>query len=118
MRSLTITFAKGLQKGKVQIERYHLHVLRSLRETRNAIHYVLFNQQKHEKPRRQPGIYSRIDEYSSVLCFDGGLDLVRSFAKRNRMTITIGRVSWNPDQARSWLGRMALKQEGEPKLPS
>ncbi|MES2526415.1 MAG: hypothetical protein V4598_04985 [Bdellovibrionota bacterium] len=103
MRSLTITLAKGLQKGRVQMERYHLHVLRSVRETRNALHYVLLNQQKHEKPRRQPGTYSKIDDYSSVLCFKGGLDLVRSFAKRNRMTITIGKVSWVPDNPGSWL---------------
>lgn len=48
MRSLTVTFAKGLKKGKVQLERYHLHVLRSLKETKNAIQYVLFNQQKHD----------------------------------------------------------------------
>lgn len=62
MRSLTVTFAKGLKKGRVQLERYHLHVLRALRETRNAIHYVIFNQQKHEKKTS-----SRIDGYSSVL---------------------------------------------------
>ncbi|WPU66418.1 transposase [Peredibacter starrii] len=47
MRSLTITFAKGLNKGKVQIERYHLHVLKTIKETKHAVQYVLFNQQKH-----------------------------------------------------------------------
>ncbi len=47
MRSLTVTFAKGLKAGRVQLERYHLHVLRSVRETKNAVLYVLFNQQKH-----------------------------------------------------------------------
>ncbi|MFP5492513.1 MAG: hypothetical protein ACLGG0_13495 [Bacteriovoracia bacterium] len=47
MRSLTVTIAKGLGKGRVQLERYHLHVLRSIRETRNAVHYVLFNEQRH-----------------------------------------------------------------------
>jgi REP element-mobilizing transposase RayT len=47
MRSLTVTFSKGINKGRIQLERYHLHVLRTLHETRNAIHYVLFNHQKH-----------------------------------------------------------------------
>jgi REP element-mobilizing transposase RayT len=28
MRALTITFSKGLKKGRVQLERYHLHVLK------------------------------------------------------------------------------------------
>jgi REP element-mobilizing transposase RayT len=31
MRSLTITFAKGLRMGRVQLERYHLHVLKTVR---------------------------------------------------------------------------------------
>jgi REP element-mobilizing transposase RayT len=38
MRSLSVTFSKGIGKGRVQLERYHLHVLRSLKETRNAVH--------------------------------------------------------------------------------
>jgi hypothetical protein len=46
MRSLTVTLAKGIKKGKVQLERYHLHVLKTIRETKNAIHYVLFNEQR------------------------------------------------------------------------
>lgn len=51
MRSLTVTFAKGLDKGRVQIERYHLHVLKTIRETRNAIQYVLQNSLKHGDSR-------------------------------------------------------------------
>ncbi len=75
MRSLTITFAKGLQEGRVQLERYHLHVLRTVRETKHALQYVLFNQQKHES-----GTYSVVDEYSSVLSCRNGLEMVRKFA--------------------------------------
>lgn len=59
MRSLTVTLAMGLKKGKVQVQRHHLHVLRSLRETRNAVRYVCFNEQKHAGRRV-------IDAYSSV----------------------------------------------------
>jgi REP element-mobilizing transposase RayT len=47
MRSLTITMAKGLKRGRIQLERYHLHVLKTLAETKNAINYVLFNEQHH-----------------------------------------------------------------------
>jgi len=59
MRSLTVTFAKGLQKGKVQKERYHLHVLKSLREARNAVLYVVYNDKKHTGS-------TMVTEYSSL----------------------------------------------------
>lgn len=102
MRSLTITMAKGLRKGRIQVQRYHLHVLRSIRETRNAIHYVLFNKQKHET-----GTCSTIDGYTSVLSLKGGLDLVREYAK-SRMTIRIGRSDpWPLDRPKSYLASAA-----------
>lgn len=59
MRSLTVTLVKGINKGKVQLQRYHLHVLKSVREAKNAVHYVCFNEQKHTGKRS-------IDAYSSV----------------------------------------------------
>lgn len=106
MRSLTITFAKGLRQGKVQIERYHLHVLKSVRETRNAIHYVLFNQQKHEK-----GTYSEINSYSSLLCLDGALKLVAQFATRHRLYLKIREKNdWVSDDPISYLLRRTLKE--------
>lgn len=59
MRSLTVTLVRGIDRGKVQIQRYHQHVLRSFRERRNAIRYVCFNNEKHTGKRV-------IDSYSSV----------------------------------------------------
>lgn len=59
MRSLTVTLVKGINKGRVQLQRFHLHVLRSLKEARNAVHYVCFNEQKHTGRRS-------VDAYSSV----------------------------------------------------
>ncbi|WPU63824.1 hypothetical protein [Peredibacter starrii] len=101
MRSLTITFAKGLKLGKVQTERYHLHVLKTLKETRNTIQYVLFNQQKHEK-----GTYSRMDDYSSLMQLKNALELIKCFSKKNWITIEVGRleVRWL-DEPMSYLGR-------------
>lgn len=78
MRSLTVTMAMGLKKGRVQLERYHLHVLRHLREARNAVEYVCFNKQKHEKSK-----YSVIDDYSSF----PGTTWLRDFAKKSKMTL-------------------------------
>jgi len=57
MRSLTVTIVKGAKK--VQLQRYHLHVLRSARETKNAVNYVCHNEQKHTGRRV-------INSYSSV----------------------------------------------------
>lgn len=105
MRSLTITFAKGIKQGRIQLERYHLHVLRTVREVRHAFFYVAFNQQKHES-----GTYSVIDHYTSVLSLENGLELIREFAKRNRITIKIQKgESWKPDEAQSWLYKRATR---------
>lgn len=101
MRSLTITFAKGLKKGKVQMERYHLHVLKSLRETRNAVLYVLFNQQRHEKGR-----CSQIDEYSSLPYLRDALKLIKEFAVKEKMTLKITKCdAWPMDKGQSYLLR-------------
>jgi REP element-mobilizing transposase RayT len=104
MRSLTVTMAKGIAKGRVQLERYHLHVLRSIRETKNAVKYVLFNQQKHEK-----GTCSKVDEYSSLLSNTTCLEWISSFAKFGKMTLTIGqRENWLQDKERSYLLKIAM----------
>lgn len=101
MRSLTITFAKGLNQGKVQIERYHLHVLKTLQETKNAVQYVLFNKQKHEK-----GTYSYIDEYTSLW---GMNEFIKAFAKKHKMTLKMGTLEKHPlDPAKSYFLVQAL----------
>lgn len=98
MRSVTVTMAKGLKRGKIQTQRYHLHVLKSLRETRNAVHYVLFNEQKHEKGDSHAG------EYSSLLSLENALELIKEFVARTKKKIIIvkGEV-WLPDKAGSHL---------------
>ncbi len=87
MRALTITFSKGLNRGRVQLERYHLHVLKTLREVKHAIVYVLFNEQKHSKKKA-----SKIDGYTSVLYLEEGLKLVRNFAQKNKVTLKIDKI--------------------------
>lgn len=47
MRSLTNTIVKLLGKGSIQVERYHLHILRTKAEIENAVSYVIFNDLKH-----------------------------------------------------------------------
>ncbi len=98
MRSVTVTMAMGLKKGRVQTQRYHLHVLKSLRETKNAVHYVLFNEQKHEKGDSHAG------EYSSILSLVNGRELIREFMVKNKRRIRIVKgEDWLPDKAGSHL---------------
>lgn len=105
MRALTITFAKGLKMGRVQLERYHLHVLKGLQETRNAINYVLFNRQKHEKRKS-----SVIDEYTSILQINEGLGLIKAYVRKHKVTLKIVAGSlWPVDVPISFLAREAIK---------
>jgi REP element-mobilizing transposase RayT len=65
MRSLTNSFVKRIAmtkklKGSIQIERYHLHVLRTLKEAKNAIDYVLYNRKHHTGEHLE-------DSFSSVV---------------------------------------------------
>lgn len=104
MRSLTITFAKGLRRGRVQLERYHLHVLRTLRESRNAIHYVLFNQQRHDKK-----IVSVIDEYSSIMLLRNAIELIRHYTVTKNVTLKIEKSDdFKLDQEISYFLRKGL----------
>lgn len=109
MRSLTVTFAKGLKRGRVQLERYHLHVLKSVKETKNAIRYVLFNQQKHEMKKT-----SYLDEYSSLLSLPVALDLIRNFATETKMTLTLNlKEKMFLEIGKSYFSNEALKQLGK-----
>lgn len=106
MRSLTITMSKLLQKGRIQIERYHLHVLKTFREVKHAVQYVLFNQQKHDS-----GTYSVIDEYSSLLSLKQGLSLARKFAYKSRMTLKIQKGDvWELDSGKSYIYNRGWKE--------
>ena len=70
MRGLNTRLARAVNRvlrvrGRVWGERYHAHALRTPREVRNAIVYVLMNAKKH-------GVrLSGIDRFSSAQWFDG-----------------------------------------------
>jgi REP element-mobilizing transposase RayT len=77
MQSFGITFAlqlnkvKGL-KGTVYHDRYHLHVLKTMSEVKNAIHYVLMNGRKHSQ------VKNCFDEYSSQSLFTDWKKLIKA----------------------------------------
>jgi putative transposase len=71
MKGLAIRFARavnrmmGRKRGRVLAERYHLHVLRTRSEARNAVRYVLNNHVKHAAQVGKVGI--AVDPFSSAV---------------------------------------------------
>lgn len=63
IRKYTHKIGYGPNKGSVFKGRYHLHVLRTSLEVKNALKYVLLNTSKHT------GLIEHIDEYSSAPYF-------------------------------------------------
>jgi REP element-mobilizing transposase RayT len=80
MRALAISLARRINKslgrrGKVFAFRYHATVLKSPRQTRNALAYVLNNWRRHREDER--GLRERtakLDPYSSAIKFTGWAD--------------------------------------------
>ena len=103
MRSLTITFSKGVARGRIQVERYHLHVLKSLRETKNAVYYVLLNEQKHSGLKK-----AYVSDYSSL----GAIRGLRELAQSASMTIIVRKIHEMNflDAPEGWMLRQILNQ--------
>jgi hypothetical protein len=77
LKAIAARFARAVNRvfdriGRVLADRCHVHVLRSLREVRNAIAYVLLNSRWHlaKRGRALPPI-ARIDPASSGRWFPG-----------------------------------------------
>ena len=101
LQGLLIRCAKRLnrmwrRKGRVFADRYHDRILRTPREVRNALRYVLNNARKHGlvPPRREP------DRFSSGRWFDGW----RDFAAR----LEQGPLA----RARTWLLATGWRRHG------
>ena len=76
MKSIGARLARAVHRafrsrGPVLAERYHLHVLKTSREVRNALAYVLLNARKHWRERHGVAPPVRLDAASSAACFDG-----------------------------------------------
>jgi REP element-mobilizing transposase RayT len=72
MRSLTICFAKRIQQLKkvnepIQIERYHLHVLKNPKEVENALNYVIYNEVHHTGRDAQRGFSAKVSSPSGFM---------------------------------------------------
>jgi len=110
MQGLGVRFARsvnammGRKRGRVIAERYHLHVLRTPREVRNAIRYVLLNHVKHGMLTARDGIV--VDPYSSGPWFAHWPDKVR----RARWSVVTGPPPLSG--AESWLLKTGWRRSG------
>ncbi len=68
MQALTISLAKSInglckRRGKVFVDRYHLHILKTPQEVKNALIYLFKNAARHYK------LKNIFDPYSSLIAF-------------------------------------------------
>jgi putative transposase len=102
VRGLAIRVAKGLnrvlgRRGKVWHDRHHARMLRTPREVRNVLVYVLSNFRKHFRGA------SGLDPCSSARWFDGW-----STATATGPTLAASPVA----RARTWLARVGWRRHG------
>jgi REP element-mobilizing transposase RayT len=89
MHRLEVSVARQLnrffeRRGTFFADRYHARILRTPREVRNALRYVLLNHQQHEARRGEKLARDWIDPFSSAYWFDGWRDPVRLRERRQR----------------------------------
>jgi hypothetical protein len=109
IQGLLIRIARTLNKlwqrrGKVFADRYHDRILKTPRETRNALRYVLQNARKHAAEGRVPAVPQPIDVYSSAPWFDG----FREALQIRNLDVTIRPVT----DARTWMLTIGWRRHG------
>jgi REP element-mobilizing transposase RayT len=108
MKSVGIRIAKAVNRifertGPVLFGRYHLRVLRTPREVRHALAYVLLNARKHWRTRTGHAPRVVLDLASSGVWFDGW---------KHPPPATEGIGSPAVARARGWLLRQGWRQHG------
>ena len=93
--------------GRVLADRYHLHLLKTPREARHALRYVLLNARRHAKEAglRLPRV-ARLDPASSARWFDGWKVAAHAMAA----TVCASRAP--VAAARTWLLRVGWRRRG------
>ena len=94
MQGLEVRLARRLnrffgRRGTFFAERYHARILRTPREVRNALRYVLLNYRQHEARRGETLNRDWIDPFSSAYWFDGWRDSVELREPRQRDLLNV-----------------------------
>ncbi|HEX5051422.1 MAG TPA: transposase [Planctomycetota bacterium] len=109
MQGLAIRVAKALNKlwarrGTVFADRYHDRILKTPREVRNALRYVLANGKKHAAQGREVAVPQAIDTFTSAPWFDGF-----------RETVSVRGIEAMPRpvaDARTWMLTIGWRRHG------
>ena len=109
LQGLAVRVAKALNRlwqrhGKVFADRYHDRILKTPREVRNAIRYVLANGKKHAAKGREVAVPQVIDTFTSAPWFDGF-----------RETVTVRGIEAMPrpvTEARTWMLTIGWRRHG------
>jgi REP element-mobilizing transposase RayT len=114
MQGLMVRLARGINReagrvGKLFAERYHARVLRTPREVRAVLRYVLLNARHHAAERGATLARGWIDPYSSAMWFDGWDAPVRIDAEWLRPLQRRGRPT---ARAMTWLLSVGWRKQG------
>ena len=109
LQGLFIRIAKALNKlwgrrGTVFADRYHDRILKTPREVRNALRYVLANARKHAAEGREIAVPQAIDVFTSAPWFDGF-----------RETVTVRGIEAMPrpvTDAHTWMLTIGWRRHG------
>ena len=94
MQGLEVRLARRLnrffgRRGTFFAERYHSRILKTSREVRNALRYVLLNYRQHEARRGESLTRDWIDPFSSAYWFDGWRDPIQLREPRQRDLLAV-----------------------------
>ncbi len=108
MKSVAARLARAVNRvfgrtGRVLFGRYHLQILRSPRQVRNALAYVLLNARKHWRQRNGVAPPVRLDAASSGAWFDGW---------KRSPPATEGRSLQEVARGHTWLLREGWRRHG------
>jgi REP element-mobilizing transposase RayT len=98
------------RRGQVFADRYHKHELRSPREVRHALAYVLLNWRRHGEDRSAFTKTWKLDPYSTAIDFPGWKELGDSPFLYRTPPGYEAMIVWLP---KTWLLREGWKKRGE-----
>jgi len=109
LQGLAVRIAKALnrlwrRRGTVFADRYHDRILKTPREVRNALRYVLANGKKHAAEGREVHVPAAIDTFTSAPWFDGF-----------RETVTVRGLEAIPrpvTDSRTWMLTLGWRRHG------
>jgi len=116
LQGLLIRLARGLnklwgRKGKVFADRYHDRALKSPREVRNALVYVLGNSRKHAAQGRMIAAFDGPDMFTSAPWFDGFVETIE-VRGIDGIPLPVARArTWLANDGWRRLGRIGLEEQ-------